>query len=71
MGMYFDPMSLDGITPRCVCGFELIKEDEDTFRCTGGNHRYRMSEGQIALDKFGNLQLVLPNSNENKKKDKK
>ena len=43
----------------CCCGFELIKQDEDSFRCTGGNHIYRFSAGSIVLDKFGNY-LIKP-----------
>ena len=62
----FNPMSYDGITPRCVCGYELVKEDEKTFRCTGGNHRYNMKEGSVTLDKFGNILLKIPESSEDK-----
>lgn len=52
----------------CCCGFELIKQDEDTYRCSGGNHVYRFSEGSAMKDKFGNLLLKkdLPNSEEAK-----
>lgn len=67
----FDPMSIDGMTPRCVCGYELIKETEDTFRCAGGGHRYRMSEGEVEFDKFGNVLLKMPEDNKNGKSNKK
>jgi hypothetical protein len=73
----FDPFSIDrdengnkvkpGITPRCICGFELIKESEDTWRCVGGSHRYRISEGECSFDKFGNLLLKIPKDSNNTK----
>lgn len=66
---FFDPMTAKpnngtpvGIKPVCCCGYELIKESEDTFRCTGGNHRYRMSEGEVVYDKFGTPLIKLPES---------
>jgi len=42
---------------RCCCGYELIKQDENTYRCTGGNHVYALDEGDITRDKFGNVFL--------------
>lgn len=57
---YFDPMAVDGITPKCCCGYELIKGDDDYYRCSGGNHTYRVSDGDVLVDKFGNIQLRTP-----------
>lgn len=39
----------------CVCGYELVKEDETTWECTGGNHKFHFEDGETALDKFGNV----------------
>lgn len=50
----------------CCCGYELIKESDGTFRCTGGNHRYLISEGEVCFDKFGNTLLKLPQGENNK-----
>lgn len=50
----------DGKTPRCICGYELKKESEDTFRCTGGNHRYTIKAGSLFIDKFGNVFIKSP-----------
>ncbi len=80
-GQFFDPMAVtrDNLgrpsvgVPRCCCGFELIKESEDTWRCTGGNHRYRMREGEVMVDKFGTILLKVPvdSKDVNKKGGKK
>ena len=43
----------------CCCGYELVKESEDTYRCTGGNHRYNFNDDDVMIDKFGNV-LILP-----------
>lgn len=56
---FFDPNNEDG-TMRCCCGFELILESGDTWRCGGGNHRYRVQDGTALLDKFGNLMMQQP-----------
>lgn len=56
---YFDPNCEDG-KMRCCCGFELTLESKDTWRCGGGNHRYRVQDGTATLDKFGNLMLAEP-----------
>ena len=42
----------------CVAGFELLHQDEDSYRCSGGNHIYRISSGRVIFDKFGNLMLT-------------
>jgi len=64
---FFDPMTGEpedgtavGIKPVCCCGYELVKEDNDVWRCIGGNHRYRMSEGEVAFDKFGQPLIKMP-----------
>lgn len=59
-GKSFDPMSYNGKDLRCCCGYELIKEDENTYHCTGGSHKYNINEGDIELDKFGNILLKIP-----------
>lgn len=57
---FYDPMSYDGKTLRCCCGFELIKEDDNNWHCTGGGHVYRIQDGEVAYDKFGNTLLKTP-----------
>lgn len=42
----------------CPCGYELVKEDEKSFKCTGGNHRYYFRDGTVVFDKFGNACLA-------------
>lgn len=43
---------------KCVSGYELIKIDANTYRCTGGApHIYRFDDNSVILDKFGNLML--------------
>ncbi len=59
----FNPLSEDGKHMRCCCGYELIKEDEKTWRCTGGSHRYIIDQGDVTLDKFGNILFRRPGSN--------
>ena len=66
-GQWFDPyndkvrgQTGDGVTPRCICGYTLHKESEDTSRCAGGNHRYTVSEGTLFFDKFGNVFIKSP-----------
>ena len=44
----------------CVCGYELIKADENIWKCTGGSHEYSLSNGDVMYDKFGNLLLRVP-----------
>lgn len=44
----------------CICGYELVKQDENTFRCTGGNHVYELDRGDMIKDKFGNLMIRAP-----------
>ena len=42
---------------RCSCGRSLIKLDENTFKCTGGYPTYSLADGEVMLDKFGNIML--------------
>lgn len=65
---FFDPLGQDGEVLRCCCGYELIKEDEDTYRCTGGSHRYRISEEEVHLDVYGNVMLKKPVAKKDGKK---
>lgn len=67
---FFNPLAADGVRPICICGFELIKEDNDVFRCTGGSHRYRMSEGEVTYDKYGMPLMKIPKEEENGKEKK-
>lgn len=55
----FDPMSYDGKNLKCVCGYELLKESSNTYRCAGGGHQYQIQEGDITVDKFGNQKFSL------------
>ena len=71
---FYDPYCQENGKLICCCGFELVKESEDTYRCTGGNHRYVISEGDVIMDKFGNIMLKLkedPNKNGKTKISKK
>jgi len=38
----------------CPQGYELVKSDENEYRCTGGAHRYYFDDGRVEQDKFGN-----------------
>lgn len=67
---FFDPnYSGDGVL-KCCCGYELIKESEDTYRCAGGNHRYHISEGDVIMDKFGRIMIKLKGDQGNNKNEK-
>lgn len=33
----------------CICNYELLKQDENTYRCAGGSHTYHLDEGDIVL----------------------
>lgn len=61
---WFDPNYMEDGVLRCCCGYELKKESEDTYRCTGGNHRYIISDGDVTTDKFGNILIKLKQENE-------
>ena len=62
----FDPLrGGDGTKMVCRCGYELIKEDDGGYRCTGGSHKYNISEGDVLQDKFGNITLMFPEDGAN------
>ncbi len=42
---------------KCSCGKELIKIDEETWGCASGSIRYKLEDGDIVTDKFGNIML--------------
>lgn len=44
----------------CICDYELVKQDENTWRCTGGNHVYEFDRGDMIKDKFGNMMIRAP-----------
>ena len=51
---YFSVAGEDGVL-RCSCGRELVQLDERTYACPGGYPIYRFEDGEVVLDKFGNL----------------
>ena len=51
---YYSVEGEDGVL-RCSCGAELVKLDDKTYQCPGGYPIYRFDEGEVVLDKFGNL----------------
>ena len=57
---------------RCSCGSKLVKMDEKTYKCPGGFPIYRVDEGDIVKDKFGNLLFRMKDhgGNDGKKKEK-
>lgn len=48
------PVEENGVM-KCSCGNELIKMDEETYRCSGGYPIYRFSDGTLIIDKYGNI----------------
>lgn len=67
-GDFYNPFRESDGKLVCCCGFELIKEAGNTYRCTGGRHRYNFEEGQVMVDKFGNVLLRMPENNNKKEK---
>lgn len=55
-GAYW-PVQHEGGRITCSCGRELEQVDETTYRCSAGWPYYRMEDGDIIKDKFGNLLL--------------
>lgn len=43
------PIRTRGGTMICICGYELHKQDENTYRCLGGSHMFHLDEGDIVL----------------------
>jgi hypothetical protein len=54
---------------RCSCGRELIKMDEETYRCLGGYPVYRIDDGSVVIDRFG--RLMIKKEEEHSENDKK
>lgn len=46
----------------CCCGYTLYKADKNTWRCEGGSHYYQLDQGDMVMDKFGNMSVRNPNS---------
>ena len=38
----------------------LIKQDEKSYRCTGGSHVYNLDDSTMVRDKFGNAYIKKP-----------
>ncbi len=49
---------------RCSCGAELIKHDEDSWKCSHGYPIYRPQDGDIVKDKSGELMFKMKPHNE-------
>lgn len=43
----------------CSCGNELIKNDDTSWKCSGGYPIYRPSDGEFFKDKFGDVYLKI------------
>lgn len=52
---------------KCSCGRELIKMDENTYKCSGGYPIYRFDNETVFIDKFGNLCIKKLNHSEDEK----
>lgn len=66
---YFSIVAPDG-TLKCSCGRQLIKLDDNTYKCSGGYPIYRFEQGEFFIDKFGNLMFKEKDHNKEKKNDK-
>ena len=53
---WFPVIEKDGCM-RCSCGRELLRIDEDTYQCSYGYPTFRLSDGDVLIDKFGNIML--------------
>lgn len=53
---YFLVMRDDGHM-HCSCGRLLVKLEDHTYKCGGGYPIYRPSDGEVQIDKFGNLMI--------------
>jgi len=53
---YFMVENDDGVL-KCSCGRNLVAMDDNTFMCTGGFPTYSLADGEVILDKFGNIML--------------
>lgn len=48
----------DGVL-KCSCGRKLIQHDENTWSCSAGFPLYRLSDGDVRIDKYGNLYMKI------------
>lgn len=65
-GDYFAVENEDGLL-RCSCGRELIKMDEETYKCPGGYPVYRFAKGEVIIDRNGNMMFKsIPHGNDGK-----
>lgn len=46
---------------KCSCGRELIKQDSETYKCSGGYPQWRIQDNEVRIDKFGNILLKAKN----------
>lgn len=51
------PVSSPNGTLLCSCGRPLLKIGEGVYKCKAGYPIYRFDEGNIMIDKFGNLMI--------------
>jgi len=51
---YYSVVGEDGRLT-CSCGRELVKMDEETYMCPGGYPVYKFKNGEVVIDKFGNM----------------
>jgi len=56
MDEYYSVEDEDGVL-RCSCGSELVKMDEESWRCGQGYPIYKFEDGEVLLDRNGNLML--------------
>lgn len=67
---YFLVESSNGLL-HCSCGRPLKKLDERTYVCPGGYPKYSFDQGDVQLDKFGNLRFRVKDHREDKQNKKK
>lgn len=59
--LYFNPIIGQNGEIYCLCHYQLIKHDDNTYRCTGiSQHTYRFDQGTMMHDKFGRVMLAIP-----------
>ena len=46
----------DGLL-KCSCGRRLVVLEDGVYQCTGGFPIYSLADGDVVLDKFGNIML--------------
>ncbi len=55
----------DGVL-KCSCGEQLVKLDDQTYKCPGGYPVYRFQDGSVYIDKWGSLMMKKINHGGNK-----